>query len=274
MFGVSLGIKVGNSNISGGGFDADALAFFSRVTTAGGTLTTTEQNAVNQLVIDMKAANVWTSMKAVYPMVGASAAACAQNLKSSSFTGSFTSGWTFSSSGVTGNGTSAFMNTNFAPSSNLTLNSGHHSVYFRTNLPISTAVAFGVEQTGTPRMLLYPYAFSIGWISDLYDNVVSRLTSSTGPSTGFVLATIASSSSHKLFKNSVELAASTSATTGTLPALNYYIGGLNLNGSTNYFSANQIAFYSLGDGLTDAQSSAFYTNVQNFNTTLSRQIAP
>jgi hypothetical protein len=27
-------------------------------------------------------AGIWTSMKAIYPMVGASAAACAQNLKS------------------------------------------------------------------------------------------------------------------------------------------------------------------------------------------------
>ena len=50
-------------------------------------------------------------MKAIYPMVGASAAACAQNLKSSSFTGTFTSGWTFASSGVTPNGTSAYFNT-------------------------------------------------------------------------------------------------------------------------------------------------------------------
>ncbi len=59
--------------------DPDASAFFSRVTAAGGTLTTTEQNAVNTLVLDMKTAGIWTPMKAIYPMVGASAAACAQN---------------------------------------------------------------------------------------------------------------------------------------------------------------------------------------------------
>ena len=96
MFGVSLGIRVGNTNISGGGaFDSDAQAYFDRVSTAGGTLSTTEKNAVNQLVIDLKANSLWTPMKAIYPMVGASAAACAQNLKSSSFTGAFSSGWTF-----------------------------------------------------------------------------------------------------------------------------------------------------------------------------------
>jgi SPP1 family predicted phage head-tail adaptor len=39
--------------------DADAAAFFARVTTAGGTLTTTEQNAVNTLVVQMKADGIW-----------------------------------------------------------------------------------------------------------------------------------------------------------------------------------------------------------------------
>jgi len=271
MFGVSLGIRVGNASISGG-FDADAQAYFDRVTTAGGTLTTTEKTAVNQLVIDLKANSLWTPMKAIYPMVGSSAAACAQNLKSSSFTGTFTSGWTFASNGVTGNGTNAYMNTNFAPASNLTLSSGHHSVYLRTNLPISTSVAFGVEQIVTQRMVLYPYAFNLGWISDLYDNTTSRLISSTGPSTGFILGTRASSSSHKLFKNSVQLAASTSATIGTLPTLNYYLGGYNVNGTPSFYSANQIAFHSIGDGLTDTQAAAFYTNVQTFQTTLSRNV--
>jgi hypothetical protein len=39
--------------------DPDAAAFFSRVTTAGGTLTSTEQTAVNTLVVQMKAAGIW-----------------------------------------------------------------------------------------------------------------------------------------------------------------------------------------------------------------------
>ena len=116
-------------------FDADAVAFFGRVTTAGGSLSLTEKQAVNQLVLDLKANSLWTPMKAIYPMVGASAAACAQNLKSASFTGSCTStGWTFASTGATPNGTSAFMDTTLTPSANLTLSSGHISVYNRTNV--------------------------------------------------------------------------------------------------------------------------------------------
>ena len=59
--------------------DADAQAYFDRVTAAGGTLSATEQNAVNTLTVNLKSNGLWTLLKAIYPMVGASAAACAQN---------------------------------------------------------------------------------------------------------------------------------------------------------------------------------------------------
>ena len=254
------------------GFDADAQAFFDRVTTAGGSLSATEKLAVNQLVLDMKSYSIWSKMKAIYPMVGASSAACAQNLKSSSFTGTFNGGVTYASTGVTFNGSTGYMNTNFAPASNLTLSSGHNSVYLRTNLAISNTVAFGVEISTSQRMVLFPYAFGVGWISDLFDNSTSRISSSSGPSTGFIVASRASSSSHKLFRNSTQLASSTSATTGTLPTLNYYIGGFNANGTPSFFSTNQIAFYSLGDGLTDTEASNFYTAVNAFQVSLSRNV--
>jgi hypothetical protein len=195
------------------------------------------------------------------------------NLKNTgSFSGSYFGGWNPGYGGNRPNGTTGYMDTNFAPASNLTLSSAHNSVYLRTNLPISPQVAFGVEQLANQRMVLYPYGFNIGWISDLYDNSTSRISSSSGTSTGFVLGSRASASSHKLFRNSVQLASSTSATTGTLPTLNYYIGGVNLNGSPSFYSTNQIAFYSLGDGLTDYEAKALYWIVQKYQTTLGRQV--
>jgi hypothetical protein len=119
--------------------DEDAQAFYNRVSAAGGTLTETEQSAINTLVVQMKTNNIWTAMKAVYPMVGSSAAACAQNLKSASFTGTFTSGWTFASTGAIPNGTSAYMDTNFIPTSNaIAYNDNHISLYSRTNISGAT----------------------------------------------------------------------------------------------------------------------------------------
>lgn len=66
---------------SGPAFDPDAQAFISAVGVAGGSLTSTEQNAVNTLVIDLKAGGVWSKLTRIYPMTGASAAAFSINLK-------------------------------------------------------------------------------------------------------------------------------------------------------------------------------------------------
>ena len=252
--------------------DADAQAFVNRVYTAGGTLSTSELNAINTLVIDLKNYSIWSKMKAIYPMVGASAAACRQNLKSSSFTGNFSGGWTYASTGVTGNGSSAYMDTGFNPSLNLTTTSGHHSAYLRTDLSISGQYAYGCETTTLNRMVLFPYSFSVGWISDLYDNSQSRISSNSGNSTGFVLGSRSSSSSHKLFRNGSQIAASTNSTNGTLPNLNYYISAFNSSNNATFYNTNQLAFYSIGDGLTDTEASNFYTAVQAFQTTLSRQV--
>jgi len=249
-------------------FDADAVAFFNRVTTAGGTLSTTEKQAVNQLVLDLKANSLWTPMKAIYPMVGASAAACAQNLKSSSFTGTFSSGWTFASTGVTPNGTSAYMNTGLAPSGNLSLNSTHLSYYSRTNISAGQ-VEIGLTDTAATSHCYLIYSFSGTGFSALNSTEGAR-TSAANPTTGFLIGSRISSLEEKYYTNNVSqtrTAASTSLSTRVI-----YSGAYNQNGSANFFSTKQCAFASIGDGLDATQASNFYTAVQAFQTTLSRQV--
>ena len=253
-------------------FDLDAQEFFNRVLTAGGTLTSTEQTAITQLVIDMKTAGIWDSMKAIYPMVGASAAACSQNLKSSSFTGTFTSGWTFASTGVTPNGTNAYMNTNFVPNSNLTINSAHISFYSRTNniTGIDDLSAINTGDTQNMRLII-----SLG--GTLYCDINSagsdRISISNPNSLGLYIGSRINSTSFKVYKNSSIFVTNTVANGGTQPLVNMTLSASNRPGMipSNY-SNRQCAFASLGDGLTDTQASNLYTAVQAFQTTLSRQV--
>jgi len=237
-------------------FDADAVAFFNRVTTAGGTLSTTEKQAVNQLVLDLKANSLWTPMKAIYPMVGASAAACAQNLKSSSFTGTFTSGWTFASTGVTGNGTSAYMDTGINVNTQLTQDSTHLSYYSRTNIS-SSQVEMGVT-AGSSTYLL----FNFGGIaySAINESTQAARTTAASPTTGFLIGSRTSSTQERYFTNNVSQTR-TANSTGKAN-LNIYLGCYNNNVGT-LFSTKQCAFSSIGDGLTDTEASNFYTAVQN-----------
>ena len=278
MFGVGVGVRIGGRTAVGGGFDADAQAFFDRVTAAGGTLSTTEKNATNQLVLDMKSAGIWSSMKAIYPMVGASAAACAQNLKSSSFTGTFSSGWTFASKGVTPNGTSAYMDTTLIPNTNLTFNSGSFSVYSRNNFTPSSTQAWGCSSTPTTQLPLIVGTMlpskSVEGLIYSY-SVPDNMISSTGQNlAAMFLTTRTSASSAKLFRNTTQLASTTTNGQTTQPTNSFLFGAFRQAAAIANYNTFEYAFAHIGDGLTDTQASNFYTAVQAFQTTLGRAIAP
>jgi hypothetical protein len=263
------------SSISG--IDADWLAYYNRVIAAGGSLTTTEQSATLQLVLDLKANSLWTPMKAIYPMVGASAAACAQNLISSSFTGTFTSGWTFASTGVTPNGSSAYMDTSLVPNTSLTLNNTHLCVYSRTNLSGATWVDIGTNDNATTFIPLFK--LYIRTVLNAFDSLQysfaggQTLSVSNSDSRGLFLSSRISSTSHKSYRNGTLLGTNTtSQNQTTISKWSLYLGASNNNGVGGDFSNRQLAFASIGDGLTDTQSSNLYTAVQAFQTTLSRQV--
>jgi hypothetical protein len=269
--GTGLGLGLIRAAAAAGGFDADAQAFFDRVTTAGGTLSETEKNATNQLVLDMKSAGIWSAMKAIYPMVGASAAACAQNLKSSSFTGTFSSGWTFASTGVTPNGVSAWFDTNYLlHTSNAYSNTNMHvSHYSRTDTNTGAQVDMGGGST----------------IVSVFNNFYQRITTiggtmgnlqldgTTANSLGFGIKSATSSTSLKLYKNTSLLQTiTTTQTASSNIGVNMAIACQYNTTMPSNFSSRQCAFSSIGDGLTDTQASNFYTAVQAFQTTLSRNV--
>lgn len=270
--GLGLGLGLRQEVAAAGGFDPDAQAFFDRVTTAGGTLTTTEKNATNQLVLDMKSAGIWSAMKAVYPMVGASAAACAQNLKSSSFTGTFSSGWTFASTGVTPNGTSAFFNSSLIPSTNFSLTSNSSGVYIRTQ-SLNIGAQFGTQSSAG--------ASTRNWLFVRYDatnyheirNNTSATTTATTPATsqGFWMSNRPDITTQKLMRNGSTLNSSAQPQLD-FSTVSMYLGAVNSSGTANEFTNRQFAFFYIGDGLTDTQASNLYTAVQAFQTTLSRNV--
>jgi hypothetical protein len=246
--------------------DPDWLAYYNRVIAAGGSLSTTEQNATKTLVADLKSAGIWSAMKAIYPMVGASAAACAQNLKSSSFTGTFTSGWTFASTGVTPNGTSAYMNTGLTPSTSLAQNSASMGVYSRTNIAANYSDYGVYSGIGFLQRTRRSTDTGGGYANFASGDSYTTNTSSLGL---YCLSRI-SSSSYSFYKNG----SATSflvASTG-LPTLNSWLGAGNLNGSILEPSTRELAFHYISDGLTDTNISNLTTAVQAFQTTLSRNV--
>jgi hypothetical protein len=254
-------------------FDPDAQAFFNRVSAAGGTLNSNEQVAVNQLVLDLKSYNLWSLMLVIYPMVGSSAASCAQNLKSSSFTGTFAGGWTFASTGVTGNGTSGYMNTALNTSTNLTKTSAHLSIY--TSTSVSSASQYDVGNsddaiaTVNPTYLITRYVNNncyFGIADQSYGTNVTVLNSY-----GFTAGSTNGSATQKIYKNGSVIQSGT-AGSGNLSNSNLYIGANNSGGTATFFSNKQYSFASIGTGISDTNATNFYTAVQAFQTTLARQV--
>jgi hypothetical protein len=245
--------------------DPDWLAYYNRVIAAGGTLSTTEQNATKTLVADLKSAGIWSAMKAIYPMVGASAAACAQNLKSSSFTGTFTSGWTFASTGVTPNGTSAYMSMGFNPRTQLANNNGHFSYYSRTNSAAGNKYEIGCYDATFGNGLLVRHSSNIFYA--VYGGYTD--TTTNNDSSGFYVTNRNSLTNTTGFKNGSKVIDTVSV--GNTANKDILIGAENSSSITG-FTDRQCAFASIGDGLTDTQASNFYTAVQAFQTTLARNV--
>ena len=262
----------------GTSIDPDAQAFFNRVTAAGGTLSVTEQNAINTLTLSLKSAGIWTLMKAIYPMVGSTASSCSQNLKSSSYTGTFTSGWTFASTGVTGNGASAYMNTGLNISTELTQSSCHASFYSRTSADTGgypTPIGAYGNTSYTQALELYirritPGAKGGGAAGDFN---LSNINFTETDARKFAIISRTSATSLKYYTTGVLRDTNTSNDTTSFGSVVAYIGAANyVSGSAVNFSSLECAFASIGDGLTDTQVSDFYTAVQAFQTSLSRNV--
>ena len=263
-FQVTLGRTVGAQTVS----DTDAQAFINAAVIQD----QIQATAINQLVIDMKAANIWTKMKAVYPFVGGTAASHKWNLKNpldtdAAFRLVFNGGWTHSSTGATPNGTNAYADTKFnALISSASQDNKHLCSYIRTN---ASGCLIGCFQSSiSPQRADLIWRFGLNYYFNL--SAAPTTISSTATS-GFHLSyrNNASNSKYLLNNNAIQTITQTSAGS---PNLLLFIGVRNDGGSVFSYSNNEVAFSSIGDGLTDIEANNFYTVVQNFNTALNRQV--
>jgi len=251
------------------GIDPDAQAFI----TAASITDPTQQSAINQLVVDLKGYNIWTKMKAIYPIVGGVASSHAVNLKTpGTFNLTFATGWTHASTGMTPLNT--YANTFLIPSTALSsINNVHLSNYSRTQNSSISGHDMGVDTVGT-NLNLSQYFASVNvklFMNGGYPNGSAEFNETN--TRGLAIGSATSSTLRKLYFNGNLLNTDTNTQSTTLPISNLYLGsGRDATGAANYFSSRQIAFASIGDGLTDTEAVNLYTAVQAFQTTLGRSI--
>jgi hypothetical protein len=248
--------------------DDDAQAFVDAAVISDSTTAL----AVDDLVIDLKAASLWTKMVALYPFVGGTATAHKFNLKDprnldAAFRIVWSGGVTHDANGITGNGSSGSGDTKLAPSTALVDgNDTHISVYCRTDSAGSSGREMGTFTSSSRTMGLGVRGLAGTASSEYYRSSVN-LAFTNSNSQGHYISTRRGDSDAEMYKNGSSVA--TDATSaGTLPSSTLKILSFD---AANYTSRN-LALASIGYALSDAEAAAFYTCVQDFQTALSRNV--
>ena len=229
--------------------------------------------ALNTLETDLTTYGLTAKMKALYPFVGGTAGKHSYNfINTAAYQITWNGGITHSSNGIQGNATNGYGDTglNFL-SAYSTNDSCHLSVYSRTN---NTEKAVDIGASSSTYTIL-----------SIKRNDQSD-TSFFGINTSGTFATLAADTNSSAFylgtrtgtttngwKNSSKVATASGASS-LRPNYNAVICAFNVGGSmfSGYYSSKQYALASIGDGLNDTEAANFYTAVQAFQTTLSRQV--
>jgi hypothetical protein len=264
----------------GGGLDPDAQAFL----TATGITDPTIEGAINTLVVDLKAASLWTKMYAIWPMVGGTSTTTKYNLVNpqdtdAAFRMTWNGGWTFSNLGARANASNTYGNTHFVPNTDYTNNTQWSlGVY---TLDTTAQVQAYVNQSLAARS--QSSTELIQWYNDIGVNANFGLLdpgsedariffSPAVDSQGLNWIDNESSTNHKIYKNSSLSGSGTSSGQVTpLPTVPLYLAARNnSNSSIDGHSGNLYSFAYISDSIGSANASTFYTIVEAFETALGR----
>jgi hypothetical protein len=274
---VNRNTKIKNFNT----FDPSSIAFFNSLAADGVTLTATQKNAINRLVLNYKgkgnlnnSIDLWAVSSCIYPYIGNSATAHKYNLKNPQNTNgahriTFSGGWTHNSNGITGNAVNTFGNTHFKPN-DLAQNSNRLFAYVRTDTGGTSFESIGGASNA---------AFTNGLAFDTRKSTNSHapysntaFTAVSNPNrTGLIGVNRIVSGSFKVFRNGLSLYSVTAAS-ATPFFQNMYVGAQNNSGSFFNPTGQNLAFEVFGDGLSDANSLLEYQIIQQFQTDLGRNI--
>jgi hypothetical protein len=226
--------------------------------------------ALNTLETDLTTYGLTAKMKALYPFVGGTAAKHKFNFMDAQDTDAafrlvFNGGWTHSNTGALPNGTNGWVDTKLNNSTTLTQNSTHLSIYSITNN------SNFITDISNDNGLLggSPYLFvNFGGVTYIKVNQNTNSSVADTDSLGLRIASRINSTTEKIYKNN-SLALTSALTSAFLSNGNMVIGKFYNNA---YWSNREYALASIGLGLTDTEAANFYTAVQAFQTTLSRQV--
>lgn len=246
-------------------YSSEASALFARITADPGT---TRKNLINNLIVSLKTAGVWTKLDVLYLFAAADSQSALLNWVSSSYNCTATNSPTFTANqGYTGNGTNAYLATGFNPSSAagrvFAQDSSHLGVY---TLSTGTGVLNVLEAGSTTLSAnwgINSFRSDLGNVirAELSGTAFSNSTAVASPKGHSAIAR-SSSSQVRIYRDGALLA--TNSDTSATPT-NTNLAWLRYN--TTY-SARQIAAGHMGGSLNDTEMAAMNTALSTYLTAI------
>jgi len=250
-------------------YDTDAQAFI----TAAAITDLTQRTAINNLVIGLKSASLWTKINAIYPMVGGTATSHVYNLKNplntdAAFRLFFSGGWVHSTNGAQPNGANTFARTFLTPSITGAITRFSFGIYSRTANTTPTQV-YGSYNNST---VLFAQN-NLSAANFIVGSSASLLSYTAAPSTRFIMARRDAANLVQGYRDGTSLGTNTTTITA-LPNVEFYFGARNADGVAGLWTNHQIAFAFIAGAaaLTNTDAGTLTTLVNNFQSTLGRNV--
>jgi hypothetical protein len=184
----------------------------------------------------------------------------------------FVSGDYTEATGITGNGTTKYLNTGLVPSASLTLNDTHVAAYVRSSSGTGCAVGAYANAGANQYNLYTPLGGTGDHTSGQYDFAGGRVSGFSAGPYGMLCGSRISSASHAIYRNGSSLA-SNATTGGALPAIAVFAFANNISGAASDFNNQALAGYSIGSGLSLSDVVAYTTHMETFQDALGRGVA-
>jgi len=237
--------------------DADAAAYITSVETADGqALEEKVKIAIDNFVLGCKADGIWSAIKASCILAGArTLAGCLVPLVGTAPTNNnFVAGDYNRKTGLIGNGSSKYLNTNTAH--NVASASNRHcAAYISAWTSASTVIATG-NSTNADMIIVNPPSTRIEVRSCPSDGVSFNSANGSVPS----FAGIARSNTSNFVSRFAQTNTTHTNTSGSTTATNYTVFALP---TPTYYSNGRFAFYSIGESLDLAKLDARVTDLIN-----------
>jgi hypothetical protein len=254
---------VGNLQNSLNRPDLTATDFIAAV----GTLTLTQQNAIDTLVKDLKRFSLWDKMKAIYPFVGGTAEAHKYNLKDPrdldvAYRLTFSGTWTHNSSGS--QPTNSRADSYIVPPTDLERDSVHLSIYSQTS-----AVTSGADWAAQFNTFYFGPLLAGNLYATINNGELNTGNTPYSSARGLLIATRVNSNTINFYYNTNLLRTSTVNSAAGSSTQTLLLGGFS---DGRYNSNKMWSFGTVGSGLSTIDITNLYTAVQRFQTTLGRQV--